>query len=138
MECRRRFSDKNRNSMLVLRALNSNIGRQHLSSLKLRLRLSDVRFWRCPAFEAILCQPIRFGIRFHGIVQESLLGVCAPNLEIVDRNLGMEAQTSCLQISCACLSLLLGSGYAAANAPPQVDLIRQIERKNEISAAIVD
>lgn len=77
--------------MRVLRALDSNIGRQYLGSLKLRLRLRDIRFWRRPALEAILRQPQRFGIRFYGIAQKSLLGVGAPDLEIVDRNFGMES-----------------------------------------------
>src|SRR5713101_7795508 len=138
MECRRRFSDKNRQSMLVLRALDSNIRRQHFGIFKLCLRLCHIRFWRCPALEAVLRQPQSFGIGLHGIVQKSLLGVGAPNLEIVERNFGMETQTSRLQVSCACLGLLLGSCYAAANTTPQVNLIRQIKRKNEISVAIVD
>src|ERR1700735_4254924 len=119
MECRRRFSDKNRQSMLVLRALDSNIGRQYLGSLKLRLRLRDIRFRRRPALEAILRQPQRFGISFHGIVQKSFLSVGAPDLEVVDSNFGVEAQTSRLQVSCACLGLLLGGCYAATNTPPQ-------------------
>src|ERR1700723_693388 len=107
--------------MLVLRALDSNIGRHHLRSLNLRLR--DVRFWGRSTFEAILCQSQRFAIGFHGILQQSLLSVGAPNLEIVDRNFGMEARTSRLPVGRACLSLLPGGCYAAANAPPQVDLI---------------
>ena len=72
--------------MLVLRALNSDIGRQHVGIFKLCLRLCHIRFWSCTALEAVLRQPQGFGIGLYGIVQKSFLGIGASHLEIVDRN----------------------------------------------------
>ena len=61
------------------------------------LRAVNIVISPTPAASTTLSQ--RFAIGLHGIVQKSSLG--APNFEVVDRNFGMEAQTSHLQVSCA-------------------------------------
>jgi hypothetical protein len=49
----------------------------------------------------------------------------------------MQAQLDALHVRVACLRLFFGSGYAAADATPQIDLVVQVDREGEVAPAVI-
>ncbi len=122
--------------MLQLCALHSDIGLLNAGGLQLRLRLGHIGFGRRASFEAIDRKLQRVPVAFHGVVQKLLLCIRAAQLEVVQRQVGMQAEVYCLQIAGGGLRFLACRRDGPAHTTPHVHFIRQIERQHKISGVV--
>jgi len=79
--------------MLVLSALHLDVCGENTSAIELCLRLCNIRSRRGSALKSILCQLQRFAISIDGVVEEFLLCIGTAHFEVVDRKLGVQAQS---------------------------------------------
>src|SRR5258707_4311874 len=91
-ERRRRYAEKNGNSVLELRAPEGDIARLHFGCLKLCFCLVYVGLGSDPAFKAVVRDAVGLFVVFDGIVQQLLLGVGAAGFEVVEGKFGLQAQ----------------------------------------------
>ena len=92
-------------------------------------------FGRGAALEAIRRQAQGRLEGLHRLVQELLLRVGGPQLEVVDRQLGLQAEPGGLQIGGGGLGLVAGRRHRPPDPAPQVDLVRHVERQEEVAGA---
>ncbi len=103
--------------------------------LELRLGLRDVGLRRCAALEAIGREPQRRREGLHRLVEELLLGVGGPKLEVVEGQLGLQAEPRGLEIGGGRLRPRARRRDRPADPAPQVDLVRHVEREEQVAAA---
>ena len=72
-----------------------------------------------------------------GVVEELLLGVGGAEFEVVDGELGLQGEQRRLAVGGGGLRLLAGGVDAAADGAPEIDLIVQIEREDEVGVSVV-
>ena len=113
--------------MLELRALHANVNILRLRGLKLRGRLLHLHLRRQPAGVAVGGKVQSLLIGHHGRVQQLLLGIQAPQLKVVGRQLGVNAQARGLQIRRAGLGARLGRGNIEPDAAPGVHFVGEVE-----------
>src|SRR5215469_5738770 len=104
--------------MLELRPLHGNIRGLHHSGLQLCSGLSDIGFWSGTSFKSIYGELEGILVSLHRVVQKLLLCVSAAQLEIVEGELGVKAQTDRFEVSGCRLSLLTRSGNSPAHPSP--------------------
>jgi len=118
VELRGRLADQCCDGMLKLRAHHGNVGILHLLSFELCFRLSHIRLGSGSTLETILCELQRIGISLYGVVQKLFLCVGTAQLEVVDGQFGVQAQTGRLKIGGACLSFFSRRAHGAADSSP--------------------
>src|SRR5262249_12561764 len=96
----------------------------------------DIGFRRDAALQASSSQLQGVAVSLHGVIEQLLLRVGAAELEVVNRQLGMETEFDRLQVSSARLSLLAGRNDTASDAAPQIDLVGQLQRQSEIACGV--
>ena len=101
--------------------------------LQLSPRLRHFRPGAQSAIEAALSQVEGFLIGHQGLVQKLLLRIEAAELEIVDGELGMQAQANGFQIGGAGLGLFAGGCDGAADTAPGVQLVVDVDRQRVLA-----
>ncbi len=134
-ERRRRAADQRRDRVLELRPLHHDVGGLRARGVELRLGLGDVGLRRRAALEAVRRELKRRLEGFHRLVQELLLGVGSPQLEVVHRQLGLKAELGSLEIGGGGLGLVLRRRHRPPHPAPQVDLVGHVEGQQQIAAA---
>ena len=121
--------------MLELGPLHGDVGGLGPRGVELRLGLGDVGPRRRPALEARRGELQRRLERGHRLVQELLLRVHGAELEVVDRQLGVEAEASGLEIGRGGGGLVPGRRHRPADPAPEVDLVREVDGGEQIATA---
>src|SRR5438034_8941284 len=120
--------------MLELRPLHGDIGGLHLRRLQLSPCLCHIRLRRSAAFESPGRKLQGFVEGFNRVVEKTLLGIGAAQLEIIEGQLRLKTQPGGLQVGSASLGFLAGRGDASADTAPQVDLVRYIAGQKKLAA----
>ena len=119
--------------MLELGPRHGDVGGLNPRRLELSPCLGDVGFRRAAAGEAILGELQRIGEVRNRIVQQLLLGIRAAQLDIVDRQFGVQAEARRREVGRRRLRLLARGGDGAADATPEIDLIGEVQRQLELA-----
>ena len=117
--------------MLELRALHTHVDGLRPRRLQLRLRLGHVHLRGHAALEPYPRQLQRALERGHAGVQQLPLDVERAQLEVVERQLGLQAQTRGLEIGRARLGAGLARLHAAAYLAPEIRRPRHVDGKLE-------
>ncbi len=118
--------------MLELRALDAHVDRLGLGGLELGLRLDHVGLGRDPARVPVLRQAEELLEGGDRLVEELFLGVHGAELEVVLRQLRLEAQARRFEVARARLGAGLARLHRAANPSPDVELPREVEAQQEV------
>src|SRR5436309_14669307 len=111
--------------MLVLGPLHADIGVLHLRRFELYLSLCHIGFRRSASLIPVQGEPQSCGVAFHGVVQELLLRVGAPELEVVERQFRLETELRSLEICGTRLGIL-----TRGVNPPCAAFVRSISMWN--------
>src|SRR6185503_14599149 len=122
--------------MFELGALNSDVHRLSSRRFQLRLSLRHIGLRGDPALIPVGRQFQSFLVDADRLIEQLFLCVERAELEIVSRQIRMEAQSDCLQIGGTGLSTGLARLNRPANATPQISLVRQIERKLKVRESL--
>ena len=136
-EHRRRLSDKDGDRMFVHGALNVDIGGLHLRRLELRARLGHVGERRRAAVVAVLSKLQGALKGLDRVVEKLALGIGRTQIEVIDRQLGMQRKPRRFKVGSRGLRLFARLRDGAADASPQVDFVVKVERQNEVAVAVV-
>ncbi len=117
------LSDENRDGMLVCGAVVTQVSESDLRAIELCLRLGNVGKGRNAFVITIPGELLGLGIGFDGVVEQLNLRVGGAEIEVIEGELCLEAEAGCGEIRGCCLRLFAGSGYAAADAAPEVELV---------------
>lgn len=124
-----RLPYQQRNRMLQLCALYTVVKRRGLRRLQLRLRLDHVGFGGHADGILILRELVRTLIGGHGIVEQLLLTIKYPQLQIVLGQLRLRTEAGCCQIGGAGLRTRFVRLDIAPHPAPDIDFPIGIERK---------
>jgi hypothetical protein len=134
-ERRGRGADQRRDRVLELRPLHPDVGGLRSRGVELSLGLGDVGLRGRAALEAVRRELERRLEGFHRLVQELLLGVGGPQLEVVHRQLGLKTELGSLEIGSGGLGLVPRRRHRPSDPAPQVDLVGHVERQEQIATA---
>src|ERR1700723_2331367 len=109
--------------MLVLSPLDSDVGVLHARRVELCFCLGYVRRGSSATIEPTLSQLQRVLIGLDGVIEQPLLRVGAAQVEVVDREFGLQAKLGGLEIGSAGLSILRGRRNLSVDAAPEIDLV---------------
>ena len=119
--------------MFELRPLHGDIRGLHLRRFQLRLRLRHIGLRRGAAFEAIDRELQGFLEGLDRVIEEPLLCVGAAQLEIIERELCLNAESGGFQVAGGCLRFFAGGSHAAADPSPQVDLVGYVAGQKKVA-----
>ena len=120
--------------MFELRPLHGDVRGLHLRRFQLCLRLRHIGLRRGAAFEAIDRELQGFLEGLDRVVEQPLLRVGAAQLEVIECQLCLNAESGGFQVGGGCLRFLAGGGHTAADAAPQVDLVGYVAGQKKVAA----
>ena len=131
-EIGRRLADEDRDRVLELGPRDAEVGRLGARRLELRLGLRHVD----PRHDSL---PVAIGRELKRLLvvgdvrlEKPSLSVDPPELEVVERQLGVQAQTDGFEVGRARLGGRHASFDVSPNAPPRVGFPREVERQREV------
>ena len=123
--------------MLELGADDGDVAVLDAGGLELGLGLIDVGLSGDAAFEAVGGDAEGLFVVLDGVVEEFFLGVGGAGFEVVDGELGLEAEHGGLEIAGGGLGLFAGGADAAADAAPEIDLVVELDGEDDVAGAVV-
>ena len=118
--------------MLERGALHVDVRILRASGFQLRLRLGHIHGGSDAAVVAALRQLERFLVGHDGRVEESLLRIEAPQLEVVERQFRVKAQIHARQIGGACLRFGARGFHRPPHAAPHIGFVGNVNGQLKI------
>ena len=100
---------------------------------QLCLRLRHIRLRRGATFESTDRELQGFVECLYRVIEQPLLGIGAAQLEIIECQLCLNAESGGLQVAGGRLRFLAGGGHAAADPAPQVDLVGYVPGQKKLA-----
>ncbi len=133
-----RLADEDGDGVLVLGALDADIGKLDDGGLELGFGLENVGLVDDAAFEAVGGDAEGFLVILDGFGEERGLSVVGAKLEVVHGELGLDGKLDVLEVGGGGLSFFFGDVDLAADAAEEVDLVAERDGKLEVRDAVVD